>query len=865
MSTITAPELLYQPETGQLLPPDVGGKARGLAAIPAAGLVTAPWFVVRAEAQRSSSSGAADATLAAEVEAACGRLVASGAHGFAVRSSALDEDGSSRSFAGQHLTVLNAPDARTVLTAIEQCWASASGPAALAYRAAHGISTPPPGLAVVIQAMVPALVSGVSFTRPPDGISDEIVIVAARGLGPPLVGGEIDGDEYRVTGDGGVTVRRVAPQPWRLEAWPGGGLVRTELPPSSPRRCLDDDQAREVARAAARLAACCGAPQDVEWAYTADGSLVVLQTRPITALRSAGPDDPVRLWDNANIVESFPGLTLPLTFSVARESYASVYRQACRAVGVSARTIAEHEAVFEQMLGLISGRVYYNLNSWHELLSLLPGFRFNQGFLERMMGAQRPGEVVPAVAPRRKRLTETSAMLLRLLWRLATFEREARRFQCTIEDLSTSYRAHQFAGESPDRFLEQFDAVRRRSLDAWRPPILNDLFLMVFHGALRRSADRWLGSRGDELVNTLLRSGSLPSVEPAQALLAIAARVRAEPRWQVALAETPATAFGARLRTDPDLRELRAMVEAYIDRWGDRCPEELQLDRATYRQDPAPLFRLLRAHQAKPSMTSGRNSLPRAAAEANRVLRETGPVSGLLRWAIFWLLIRRTRYHLRWREQMRFMRGQVFALARHLFTATGKGLAARGMLDDTEDIHYLDVQEIRSAIRGTGAVGDLRPLVRARRATYRAYRGAPDLPNRFETRGPVGLARPSAWQAGPAQPQGGRLLRGTGACPGRVRAPVVVVSDPREVETVAGRIAVAKSTDPGWVPIFVTAVGLLVERGSLLSHSAIVARELGLPTVVGLPGLTTLVTTGQLVELDGSTGEVWLEPGEPQP
>lgn len=861
--TVTGPELLFFPSEERLPPSNVGGKARGLIAIGAAGLFTAPWFAVPVAAQEQGEPSIVEPDLADEIRRACDHLTARGAHGFAVRSSALDEDSDRQSFAGQYATVLNAPDADAVLAAVRACWASDSR--AEAYRVGHKLTGKPRGVAVIVQAMVPAAVSGVAFSVAPDS-ADDLVVVATRGLGQPLVSGEVDGDEYRVARDGSVEVRRVDRRPSRVDSAPGGGLETTTIVDTATERCLSDRQVLEVADAARLLEASVGAPQDVEWAYALDGTLFILQTRPITTHRGSGYRGQVRLWDNANIVESFPNLTTPLTFSVAREAYAAVYRQVCLAIGVSESTVREHDDVFGQMIGLIHGRVYYNLTTWYVVLSLLPGFRHSQTFMERMMGTARPGarqdENSLVVAPRRQRLAESAATAVRLTGRFVGFERDVHEFQRSIDAVRRDFAARDLSSMSADELLEQYEELRRGALSCWRTPIINDLFLMIFHGLLRRVADRWLGPQADELVNALLRTGGLPSAEPARALAEIAGGIRADGQWRAALERSEAD-FGAVLEWDPDMAPVKAMVEAYLERWGDRCPEELQLDRLTYRDDPLALWAVIRALVLAPPRADDRVDSEAASLQTTRQKLTAGRAwIGVGRRVLFGFLLRQTQRHVQWREEMRFARGQVFGIGRRIFDALGLRLTEAGLLSEPADVHYLDIDELRGAIHGTGVVVGVRTLVAERRATYQAWRNLPPPPHRFQTRGPVILAAPREERGGPGAVEGQEALRGIGASPGRVRQRCVVVDDPREAPPIAGRIVVARSTDPGWVPIFLAAGGLLVERGSLLSHSAIVARELGLPTIVGIPGLATAVKAGQVLEMDGATGEVWLIPQE---
>ena len=849
------------------LPSDAGGKAEGLERIAQAGLRTAPWFVVPASA-RPSDAAVVAGTLAAAVTDACQGLLRVGAGRFAVRSSGLDEDGARRSFAGQYLTVLDVPDVPAVLEAIGRCGASADAPSVRAYRTAAGRSPGSPGMAVIVQAMVPAATSGVAFSdatglpaRP--GTSEDpsdTIVVATLGVGAPLVSGEVTGDEYRVAQDGSVVVRRVD---------------------AGPRPCLADGAVRAIADAARRLARTAGAAQDVEWAIAPDGVLHILQTRAITA-RAAGDEsraratgssggDTVRIWDNANIVESFSGVTLPLTFSVAREAYAAVYRGACRSLGVGEAVLDAEADVFEQMLGHIDGRVYYNVSSWHRVLGLLPGFGASQPLLERMMGAARPagraGERAEAIVAPRPDLPGLARFGLRSGGGLLLFERRARALERTIRELAMASRARDIESMSIEQLLDQYEEIRRRALAGWHVTIVNDLAVMVVHGALRRATERWLGSDGDPIVNRLLRTDRLASTAPAADLRRIADRLRDEPAWRERL-EGAADPIEV-LRSDPSLADLCRRFDAYIERWGDRCPSELQLDRPTYREDPAPVLSILVALAAQPAAAVVRESLEGerriAWAELRRAtLGRPGPARET-RLRLLGSLVEMTRYRLRWRERMRFGRTEVFAIGRRIFRSMDRRFVEAGALARPGDLHYLDIAEIRGAIRGTLPPVDLRAIVDDRRARFERYRTEPAPASRFETCGPVLLGprvapvAASPLVAGRAG-AGDTTLSGTGVCAGVVRGPCRPVDDPRAIVPRSTEIVVARSTDPGWVPLLLAAGGLLVERGSLLSHSAIVARELGLPTIVGIAGLLDAVAPGQIVRMDGSSGVVRLEP-----
>ncbi|MEP7117949.1 MAG: PEP/pyruvate-binding domain-containing protein, partial [Acidobacteriota bacterium] len=356
----------------------IGGKAAALAQLARAGFAVPAWFVVTSDA---AAGGAA--AIASDVAAALSQLPPSGSERFAVRSSAAEEDGTGHSFAGQFDTFLDVAP-QNLLAHIGAVWASGGAERVAAYRRERGFTGAAPAPAAIVQRMLAPEAAGVAFSSDPvSGRRSLAVVAAVPGLGDALVSGEADADSYEVTREGEVHLRA--------------------LRQDGTARVLSDDQVGAVAALARRAAAHFGRPQDIEWAIER-GRLYLLQSRPITTMAAvADPDGARRIWDNSNIVESYGGITTPLTFSFARGVYAEVYRQFCVLMAVPRRVVDDHRATFENMLGLVRGRVYYNLISWYRVLAMLPGFAVNRAFMEQMMGVREPmpdevlaGEVPPA-------------------------------------------------------------------------------------------------------------------------------------------------------------------------------------------------------------------------------------------------------------------------------------------------------------------------------------------------------------------------------------------------------------------------------------------------------------------------------------
>jgi phosphohistidine swiveling domain-containing protein len=779
----------------------MGGKAFALAQL-GSDFPVPPWRVVPPESDDFESPG-----LFSDL----------GPGPYAVRSSAVEEDAGAHSFAGQLQSFLDVPAAE-VAGRIRAVRDSAHSDSALAYRRLHRLPGAPSVPAVLVQQMVPADFAGTAFSVDPiDG--RRVAINAVRGLADQLASGAVDGDTYRLDREGGPVPARAV----------GAGSL------------LPDDLQKAVADLALRAEARFGRPQDIEWAI-AQGRLYLLQSRPITALEDA------TLWDNSNIVESYSGPTLPLTFSFARHAYAGVYRAFCRLLGVPARAIDDNAAAFDNMLGCIDGHVYYNLLHWYRTLALLPGFAVNRRFMEQMMGvsAALPREVADRLAPKAGGLAARLRLgwsALRLLAHAIRLPRTIARFQLRLD---AALEACPPTGDLPTL------AARYRGLEAmllrrWDAPLINDFLCMIAFGASRALLRRWCGS--DELHNELMiGQGDIVSAEPSRRIARMADMVRGDPSLVAMLRAGDTGAIGAR----PDLQQA---IADYLLRFGDRCTEELKLESVTLDDDPTPLLLAIGHYAARPPAGPSPARPDLARSLAGHPLRRM-----VARRVLAWAGAR-----VRDRENLRLQRTRVFGRVRRIFLEIGRHFARAGVLARARDIFYLEVGEVLGLIEGAWSLGEPQALVALRRAAAPAQ----SPPNRFWTHGAACLSRREDVAAGvEIREHGGgsanhgddrrddRRRQGLGCCPGHVRATVRVIRDPRRQSLLSGEILVARHTDPGWIALFSNAAGILVERGSLLSHSAIVARELGIPAVVGVAGLLDWLRTGDVVELDGRTGSV---------
>ncbi|MEN8130088.1 MAG: PEP/pyruvate-binding domain-containing protein [Pseudomonadota bacterium] len=860
-----------------------GGKAASLGSLAAAKLLIPAWFVIDPEAFKVSLTRQRwrklrRCTDAAEIQAVLVDLKPS--KGFlcklekalvslspngervALRSSAVDEDGAEFSFAGQLESYLYVP-IEEIADRLVAVWRSGFSERVLTYRIEAGLSAMPPAPAVLVQRMVDSDHSGVAFAADPvTGQRDITVVSAVHGLGTALVAGDTDADTWRVDREGKIIERKIADKNtvhrFDLDA---SDYIRVDEVSGdvAEQPVIFDPQVVCIAALARDASRHFGKPQDIEWAIE-KGRLYLLQSRPITALRSLpDPAGERNLWDNSNIAESYGGITTPLTFSFARQAYESVYREFCRILRVPESVIQDNDTTFRRMLGLIQGRVYYNLLSWYRVLALLPGFTVNRRFMEQMMGVkeglpeQIANELASGVVARYLDALRFGGSMAGLVVNHFLLPGKIDRFYRRLEQALDGQ--VDLARMNASQLAAHYHALERKLLTHWDAPLVNDFFAMIFYGVLHKLSTGWCRDTEGSLQNNLLAGeGGMISAEPAQRVCEMAEMIREDRDFSRLLIEGNLEEIG---ETIPKKADFQKAYAAYLEKFGDRCLDELKLESATLQDDPSLLLRSVgqfarRLREHKSPESASVEAVIRAKAES-RMADELG--NHPVKRKIYQWVLKHARARVRDRENLRFERTRLFGRVRRIFVELGKRFYAEDLLDHPRDIFYLEVDEVLGFVEGTTVTADLKGLVKLRRQEFAHFERMEPPADRFET---LGIVHQGNEFSAPEQTthltEGD--LKGIGCCPGVVRGPVRVIIDPRNALLSAGEILVAERTDPGWIMLFPAAAGILVERGSLLSHSAIVAREMGIPAIVSVPGITRSLTDGEWVEFDGSSGVI---------
>jgi len=793
----------------------------------------------------------------------------------AVRSSAPAEDAATDSFAGLHDSFLFVGGQDRLRAAVKQVWASAYNERALAYRRARGISLDEVAIAVVVQQMVDAATSGVLFTVNPNTADvHEMVISSLWGAGEGLVSAGLDADTF-VVDKRTRTIRTelaTKQEQLALDETAGGGLRRQPVGAADrDRSSLSEQQLYELTAAGMAIERAFGRPQDVEFSYDREGRLFVLQARPVTTVEEYGPAaGNYLIWDNSNVIESYSGVTTPMTFSVFRNAYTTNNYCFAELVGIDADTVRRNPSTFTNMVGLFRGQVYYNLLNWYRLIQLFPGHPYNPALVNSIMGlwqSTRSPRGTPGWL--RRHFVELPALLRlggRCAWNFLRLRRLAERFEENFRTHYDRWSARDFSTLAPHELLAVYRDIEERMLRDCKAPIVNDFFLKLFHGLLERLCRRWCGDAGGGIENDLIcGEGGIESTEPTRMLIALAHQANQDPELRELILERSPAAVAAELAGDRRFAAFSESVRRYLDLYGDRSVDEMKLEERSLRDRPELLYQMIRNYLTLPDQEAldveraqERERSIRQQAE-KRAFGALGP-SLLPRRLIFRRVLANARLGVKNRENMRFARTRTYGLLRELLRATGEGLSREGILDTPDDIFYLTIDELADFIEGTAVTTDLAGLVALRRREFDAYRNDrerfPD--DHFET---FGMAyHRNRFQARPmaAKGDGEGQLWGIGCCPGVVTGPVKVLRSPAEDASLAGEILVAERTDPGWVLLYPAASGILIERGSVLAHSAIVAREMGIPTIVAIPGLTATLESGQRVTMDGSAGTVRL-------
>ena len=741
----------------------------------------------------------------------------------AVRSSATAEDLPEASFAGQQDTYLNVRGLEDLLIAVRDCWASLWTARAMAYRARQGIDPATVSLAVVVQQMVDAESAGVMFTaNPSNGRRDETVISAAWGLGESVVSGAVNTDNIVVREPDGTVLSSEIADKAVMTVYAEQRTQERPVPADQRKRpVLSEAEAAELAAYGTRIENHYGAPQDIEWART-DGRFWILQARPITALPEAAaamPTDwtvpePTAMYVRASIVEQLPDPLSPLFADMidgaVTRSLQSLFQE-----------FLQEDVIRDSDVGLptVNGYAYY---------------RYSRSGMGRLMWKSPPAF----------RMLFSGGTLDR--WRTYSHPRYRRIVSDwtarTTSELSTD---GLLAGvqELVDAAAEYYTAVQTIIPVA----ATSEVLFTWFYDSVVRTKD-------DPPAPVFLLGYDSAPIRAEKSLYDLATWTRGHPDLSESLLAQPPQRFleTAAGSEDSAWHEWHTRFEAHLATYG-HVVYNLDFINPVPADDPVPLLETLRffvsGKGVDPYQRQQRSATRREEATAAVLARldqvRAKPFLRLLQWAQRVAPVR---------EDALADVGLAWPQLRRMLADIGRRLQQAGVISEPEDVFWLHRSEIEDG------VGDLADQVEQRKELWRGQLRA--TPPQLLPKGAWGdMFR--RWMPAASEEQTGDLIKGTGASAGTITAPARVLGGPQDFGSMQpGDVLVASITTPAWTSLFAMASGVVTDIGGPLSHSSIVAREYGIPAVLGTAVATRRIRSGQLIKVDGDAGTVRLLNGQ---
>jgi rifampicin phosphotransferase len=767
---------------------------------------------------------------------------------YAVRSSATAEDLPTASFAGQQDTYLNVRGEEHLLNAVRQCWASLFTDRAIAYRATNGFPHRSVLLSVVVQRMVLPEVSGIMFTADPiTGRRKTVSIDASFGIGEALVSGLVTADLYQVR-SGAIVTKRIARKALAVRGLPDGGTVTEEVPASDQeRQALPDELILELASLGSRIEGHFSRPQDIEWCRFG-GAFFVVQSRPITTLYPLpeARDGRLHLYVSFGHVQMMTERMKPLGVSALRTFFP-----------VGDRTPAAESEIVQEA----GSRLFVDLNailSYRRLRDVVPRVLTNvdekasravAAFLKRpdYRAALGPGRRVslPTVRTVAPVLAEILAALV-----YRDFSGGIARVEREMADSVARWQQALDVASGPERIVRIRGMLRSLFPDVLGMRILQNVApAMLAFRLIESLSTRWLGD-ADELGDLAKAPSGNVTTEMGLALGDVADVVRTHPGAIERLRGADDTTLLSSLDGDPGGAEVSQAIGAFLKRYGMRCTGEIDLTRPRWSEAPTQLVPTIESHMKSGSPGEHRRAFLKGEGRAERAAatlldRLKNAPFGWLKQRVMRRLITVYRSRIGLREHPKFYLVQLFALAKRVILQEAQELTNAEVLSSPDDVFWLSLSEIEEILR-TRRVD--RHLLDERMDRF-ARDGSLRPPRLITSEGEVVEAPP-----GEGDPAG--ALAGTAASAGVVEGRARVVRKLEEAKIEKGDILIAPYTDPAWTPLFPIAAGVVTEVGGLMTHGAVVAREYGIPAVVGVDGATEAIKDGALVRVNGTQGYV---------
>ncbi|AOW10365.1 PEP/pyruvate-binding domain-containing protein [Flavobacterium gilvum] len=796
-----------------------GAKAFHLSKMMRAGYPVPKGFVILANAFKDFSGD--KTTLSPEFKDKLkGELNAIGADKYMVRSSAIGEDSVDNSFAGQLSSFISSFEQDEIIENIYKCWNSYSNENVKTYQDKTGKKLN--GMAVIVQTLIEPDYAGVTFTRNPSNEA-EMLIEFVEGHAEKLVSGEVIPESFTILADFKNT------------------SSKTKIP-------FEDGL-----KHAKTLENFYGFPLDIEWAIK-DETFHIVQARPITTNAKSKK----MYWSNTNVNENYPDALTPLLYSIARDSYYNYFKNLSKLFLIPEVKISELESSYANVIGAFGCKMYYNMSSIHEIISASPFSETLSKSFNNFVGYAESNK------------NENNVGIVNKL----KFIREVYRFNSQLEKTVSEFETLVLNYSKKADFAISFNDLRlcfhgfiEIRMHSWYKASLADFFAMLYHGVLGKYCRKFYGDEADGIHNKLIQAiPELISSIPIVLIYKIKISLRNNPVVYEKFKNLNPLDFLDWLNESSNESEIKYLINDYIQNWGYRCSGELMLTTKNYSEEPEKFIELLKQYDTLPdsdpekliaSKLEERNSIIKDF--KNKIYSKNGIffLLSFVQIGVLNLLIKLASKGISARERVRLKQALVYFKFKQIINKTGVEFQKRNFLNMADDILYLRYQEIAELFSSSDMLsGNIDERIKNVKLEFEKNRSVV-FPDDFSSNlGEYPDAEKLRKQNKTAT-DSGNSIQGLSVCGGIIKGRAKVLASVMEASKLQmGDILVTRQTDPGWVVVFPLISGLIVERGGMLSHGAIVSREFGIPAIVGVENATVKIKDNDLILLNADTGEI---------
>lgn len=701
---------------------------------------------------------------------------------YAIRSSSNLEDGNLNSFAGQFDTYLNVK-VKDINKRVKDCFNSINNSNVESYLKENNINKEDLKMDVIIQKMVNSDLSGVLFTVNPKGILNEVVITVGIGLGSGVVEDKVDTTTYyyNTTDD--------------IYYYEG----KKDL--------LSKDQIKELITTQNKIKEVFGDYLDIEFAFE-NNELFILQTRPITTI----DDSNLLILDNSNIVESYPGVSLPLTVSFVKFVYTGVFKGVAYRVLKNKKILEKYDSNLNNMVGASNGRLYYKISNWYTIIKFLPMSNKIIPVWQEMLGVKNKSY-------------NNEKIEIPFFSKIKTY------FNCIYEithvtknmdilnnkflEINKYFYDHYNEDMSILEIIKLYNKIKEDVLSIWDITLVNDMYSFIYTGLLKHRFKKknLSGNLANQYISGI---SNIESLKPIKSLITIAYN-----------------------KDKISNEEYEKELDKYIELFGDRSLEELKLESETFRTNRNLLKNKINEY------CSDKDKLTELYENINK---DKTPIN-IKEDFITKFIVKRAMTGIKNREISRLNRSRIYGMVRSMFLTIAKRLKEENLINEINDIYYLEIEEIFYYKKY-----DLKKLIETRKNNYSIFNELPNYSRLIFIGNEFDKYHKSVNKVEKSISKNG--LIGIPCSSGIVEGYALVVETIKNIKNVKDKILITKMTDPGWVFLLATCKGVISEKGSLLSHTAIISREIKVPSIVGVDDVTNIIKTNDYIRMNANTGEI---------